>query len=355
MSRIFRDSSVLNQFGSPSINSNTLANRPTFGQPGRLFVSTDTLAIFRDTGTAWDNLTDNPGNIGTLQEVTTNGNQTTLSIEILARESLFTKTFDTSDIGGDVTQIINIGSNVNLSNAVLGIHNLFSESYKTITSNVTFESDSHIDNTYIYNAISNNSLSSKIITVTQGTFINALSGIRINSIFNSINSLTVSHYASIIVNPLTITNGTITNYYGLLINDSTGSTISNKWGVYQNGANDTNFFAGILQQGNKSTNWISIEGNTILGRYGAGLNNLNLQSFGLTVIANGNYSWFTTSGNLVLGSNTVDTTRKLQVNGQAEFITTVGTGTHTTSGNHLPIWVNGVQYWLALLNPPILP
>jgi hypothetical protein len=191
MSRIFRDSSVLNQFGSPSINSNTLANRPTFGQPGRLFVSTDTLAIFRDTGTAWDNLTDNPGNIGTLQEVTTNGNTTNLNISINARESLFSKTFDTDDIGGDSTAILNIGSNVNLSNAVLGIHNIFSESYKTITSNVTFEADSHIDNTYIYNAISNNSLSSKTITVTQGTFINALSGLRIQSNFNSINSLTV--------------------------------------------------------------------------------------------------------------------------------------------------------------------
>jgi hypothetical protein len=33
--------------------------------------------------------------------------------------------------------------------------------------------------------------------------------------------------------------------------------------------------------------------------------------------------------------------------------TTVATGVHTTSGNHLPIVVNGVTYWLALLNPVI--
>jgi len=45
----------------------------------------------------------------------------------------------------------------------------------------------------------------------------------------------------------------------------------------------------------------------------------------------------------------------LLVNGEQEWTLTVGTGTHTTSGNHLPVWVNGVQYWLALLNPPILP
>ena len=82
MSRIFRDSSILNQFGSPSINSNTLANRPTFGQPGRLFVSTDTLAIYRDTGSAWDNLTAGGGTIGTLQQVTTLGSRTNQNIFI---------------------------------------------------------------------------------------------------------------------------------------------------------------------------------------------------------------------------------------------------------------------------------
>jgi len=167
MSRIFRDSSVLNQFGSPSINSNTFANRPAFGQPGRLFVSTDTLAIFRDTGTAWDNLTDNPGNIGTLQEVTTNGNQTTVNIQILARESLFSKTFDTSDIGGDATNMINIGSNVNLSSNVLGINNIYSESFKTITSNITLEDDSFHDNTFLYSAINNNSLNQLLPQIPQ--------------------------------------------------------------------------------------------------------------------------------------------------------------------------------------------
>jgi len=263
MSRIFRDSSVLNQFGSPSINSNTFANRPAFGQPGRLFVSTDTLAIFRDTGTAWDNLTDNPGNIGTLQEVTTNGNQTTVNIQILARESLFSKTFDTSDIGGDATNMINIGSNVNLSSNVLGINNIYSESFKTITSNITLEDDSFHDNTFLYSAINNNSLSPKTITVTQGTFINALSSLRIQSIFSGTNSLNISHYASIIVNPLTITNTTITNYYGLLINNSTGSTITNRYGIYQDGINDNNYFAAKINIGNSNTTFNSSQLNVL--------------------------------------------------------------------------------------------
>ena len=62
--------------------------------------------------------------------------------------------------------------------------------------------------------------------------------------------------------------------------------------------------------------------------------------------------FFESTGNFRIGTGT-DSNRKLQVVGEAEFITTVGTGTHTTSGNHLPIWVNNVKYWIALLNPPV--
>jgi len=45
---------VTNQKGSPAIYSDTLANRPAAGFIGRLFVSTDTLEIYRDNGTTWD-------------------------------------------------------------------------------------------------------------------------------------------------------------------------------------------------------------------------------------------------------------------------------------------------------------
>jgi hypothetical protein len=51
---MFVDFNILNQLGSPSINSNTFANRPAAGQTGRLFVSTDTYEIYRDNGTTWD-------------------------------------------------------------------------------------------------------------------------------------------------------------------------------------------------------------------------------------------------------------------------------------------------------------
>lgn len=45
---------VINQQGSPALFSAILANRPAFGYTGRIFISTDTREIYRDTGTSWE-------------------------------------------------------------------------------------------------------------------------------------------------------------------------------------------------------------------------------------------------------------------------------------------------------------
>jgi hypothetical protein len=59
------DLSILNQKGTPMFNSDIFANRPTFGIPGRIFISTNTLEIYRDTGSAW-NLLGGGGGGGTI-------------------------------------------------------------------------------------------------------------------------------------------------------------------------------------------------------------------------------------------------------------------------------------------------
>ena len=64
MSNISVDYDVLNQRGSPAWFTDTFANIPTAGFVGRMFISTDTFAFYRDTGTGWD-LIGGPG-IGTL-------------------------------------------------------------------------------------------------------------------------------------------------------------------------------------------------------------------------------------------------------------------------------------------------
>jgi hypothetical protein len=64
VSTISVDYDVLNQRGSPAWFSDTFANIPTFGFKGRMFISIDTFAFYRDTGTGWD-LIGGPGS-GTL-------------------------------------------------------------------------------------------------------------------------------------------------------------------------------------------------------------------------------------------------------------------------------------------------
>jgi hypothetical protein len=403
MARILRDSGVLNQFGSPSLNSNTLANRPAFGQRGRLFISTDTLAIFRDTGSSWDNLTDNPGNIGTLQEVTTNGNTTTLGIFAGASGSLtagrllevkgkslltdtsgnvlyiglpsitpnsatldvygYTILRNTVDTSANLGPLLYLQYSLNYNGTQLSgfANSIFAQDIYNVSANTTVASSTQSGTSLAINTYKFTNAATITFTQPSGT-IRAASAITAYSQFQNTAAGTITHAAGLCILGVENIGGSalnITNNYQLLINasDEFASTATftpaNQYGIYQAGINDKNFFRAIIQQGNTSGAWISLEGNSILGRFGAGLNDFFIQTFSLTFLTNGNYSKIFSDGSFVIGSNTVNTTRKLQVNGEQEWITPTATGTHTTSGNHLPIWVNGQQYWLALLNPVI--
>jgi hypothetical protein len=65
------DLSILNQRQTPAFYADTLANRPSAGFVGRIFVSTDTFAFYRDNGTTWD-LIGGPGT-GTITGSGANG------------------------------------------------------------------------------------------------------------------------------------------------------------------------------------------------------------------------------------------------------------------------------------------
>jgi hypothetical protein len=65
------DLSILNQRQTPAFYADTLANRPAAGFVGRIFVSTDTFAFYRDNGTTWD-LIGGPGT-GTITGSGANG------------------------------------------------------------------------------------------------------------------------------------------------------------------------------------------------------------------------------------------------------------------------------------------
>jgi hypothetical protein len=55
---------ILNQKATPAFFADTLANRPAPSFVGRIFISTDTLDLYRDTGTAW--LLLSPSSTGTI-------------------------------------------------------------------------------------------------------------------------------------------------------------------------------------------------------------------------------------------------------------------------------------------------
>jgi hypothetical protein len=391
MSRIFRDSSVLNQFGSPSINSNTLANRPTFGQPGRLFVSTDTLAIFRDTGSAWDNLTAGGGTIGTLQQVTTLGSRSNRDI-FLGPDAVTPSTGVNLDVYGyqivrnTVDSTAGLGPifysqyTINYNGTTLSgfANSVFAQDIYNVSANTTVASSTQSGTSLNINTYKFSSASTITYTQPAGT-IRAATALTAYSQFQNTAVGTITHAAGITILGIENIGGSglnITNNYQLLINASnefaSTATVTNRWGIYQNGSIDYNYFAASVTIGETAADFggykLNVNGNircsntlvtTNIAATSTATNILLPQFPSPTLIlgtTGGSISMtmYNNTGDIFIGTSATQTTRKLTVRGEQEFLLTVGTGAHTTSGNHLPIWVNGVLYWLALLNP-VLP
>jgi len=331
---MFVNFNILNQLGSPAINSNVFANRPAAGQTGRLFVSTDTFEIYRDNGTTWD-LIGGPGSstitgtgtatqvayftssqaigssanlywdntntrlgIGTstpgvrldvhgtgnmlhlnstsatanalmsFQRTGTNvwrlGDQyngganffelhnTALSnnaIEVLAASNeatfLSTKTYSTGNaIGIRVQHNLTIPNGVNVGLAALGGVN--SNLNLTLQGSTTVAATGRQG---LEGSTSINFTGAGTLTMTQSSTVRAFSALSSVYAFNGSAVGTITHLAGLRIcfpdNPGSAVN--ITNNYALLINDQTTGTgtvtYTNRWGIYQEGASDLNYFA----------------------------------------------------------------------------------------------------------------
>jgi hypothetical protein len=362
MARIYRDSSVLNQFGSPSLNSNTFANRPAAGQNGRLFVSTDTLAIYRDTGSAWDNLTAGGGSIGTLQQVTTLGNRTNQKIFI--GPTVVTPTNNDLDVYGYSLVRNTVDSQSNLGpifysqytinyngTALSGFANsMFAQDIYNVGASTSIASSTQAGtslniNTYKFTNVAT-------ITMQQpGGTIRAASAITAYSQFQNTAAGTLTHASAICILGIENIGGSalnITDNYQLLINASdefaSSATFTRQWGIYQNGANDVNYFYGNTIIG--GTNPIDsgykfrVNGNVRLDALGLGgviQSGFVLDCTGLAIFRSYSTYFY---GTLEIVQNTQP----------FKITTTTATGVHTATAQHLPIMVNGVQYYLQLLN-----
>jgi hypothetical protein len=331
--RLGVDLSILNQKGTPAFYSDIFANRPAFGYAGRVFISTDTGAIYEDTGSAWVLIADaGAGTTGTLQQVTTNGNTTTQGLVVTSGNvAIGTATagapLDIHSTGTNAQfngtgtnnayvffqnagtskwrlgNFYNAGANsfdiYDTTNATtrLSVRNtgeVLITGYNTISNTPTFASSGNYASNPSLNLTvpasstfnsgasfagmassllntwqGNNTIASGAvmagfigvnrqsfnaagyaITLTQGSAgIRAVAGMQVLQQTGGSFNGTVSHGASLLVQgvyPTTAANITYTNYYGLLINqldEYGGVTFTNRWGIYQGGATDTNYFA----------------------------------------------------------------------------------------------------------------
>jgi hypothetical protein len=106
---------ILNQKDTPAFYADTLANRPAAGFTGRVFISTDTLDLYRDTGTTWVLLS--PSSTGTITGSGAAGQVTYFSAasSITGSNNLF---YDTGNS--------RLGINTNTPTAPLDVHSSLS-------------------------------------------------------------------------------------------------------------------------------------------------------------------------------------------------------------------------------------
>jgi hypothetical protein len=82
------DNQVTNQLNVPIMLANNYINRPTAGIFGRLFISNDTYQIFQDRVSGWSLIADAGSGSSNLEQVTQNGNTTTIGIYVIGSGTL---------------------------------------------------------------------------------------------------------------------------------------------------------------------------------------------------------------------------------------------------------------------------
>ena len=260
---IVLDLSILNQKGTPMFNSDLTANRPAAGIVGRIFIAIDApYGIFRDTGTAWDQISNaattattiytGDGTLTGTRTISSGGfqlvfnPQTTFSssltagtggssFAVLGSNTLtFAAAFSSSNIGNVYSANGAINAQIFSGNATFAQANLASAMVNV--NKIDFSSAGHT------------------ITMTQSTApgIRAMTGVQNQIQFTGSHNGTISHAAvsqnlGFFRDTGSTRTLTITNAYSFLINPlddyGAGFTFTNRWGIYQAGASDTNYFA----------------------------------------------------------------------------------------------------------------
>ena len=350
--------SVLNLKATPGIYADAFANRPAAGYPGRVFIDTDnpSTGMYRDTGTVWVQIAETAtSDVDTLQNVTDNGNTTTNSISvghastpvaIIDARTPFTNLNNADSFCVAANTARNITSNasfgVNYVNTVYGFQSLVFNGNATIGNGGINSAGNFI------NFLNNNTTGT--VSVTQAATIRAIAGTQTGIYYNTGAASTVFTHVAALKTLQPINTGSlpalVTNNYGLLVADNTANsgtiTYTNRWGIYQEGASDKNYFAAnvLIKSTTDNGNALQVTGNAnITGNLGLGTSSptykLNVLasagtqaifqagqtgvSNGYTINSNGTnltYQWYNggneamrldASGNLGLGTSSPQT------------------------------------------------
>jgi hypothetical protein len=341
------DLSMLNQRQTPAFYADVLANRPAAGFVGRIFVSTNTFAFYRDNGTGWD-LIGGPGT-GTVTGsgaagqvafwsgaslitgennlwwdsvnnhfgINTNTPATALDVHhdqsTLVQLNQTVVTNDTRiafqnsgtalwrigsfyNAGANDFNIFNVNTNSNSVSfnrtnnaATFGGTILNNILNTTITANASSDfSNTFTPTTTITDVNSYNLIARYKLNLTNGVY-NSTGNTNATAIYGFVNidgnNGTISTQSirgitsglAIALSPIKLADyrnyqvntpealvigSTITNVYGLFISQQKGAsnlTITNGWGVYQNGSSDNNYFNGSLFVGSNVNNGFKLE------------------------------------------------------------------------------------------------
>jgi hypothetical protein len=352
---IVLDLSILNQKGTPMFNSDLTANRPAAAIVGRIFIATDSpYGIFRDTGTSWDqissaggadtNIYNTDGTLTGTRTVSSGGfqlvfnPQTTFfssltastgasSFSVLGSNALtFAAAFSSSNIGNVYGANGAINSQTFLGNATFAQANLASAMVNV--NKITLDSGGHT------------------ITMTQSTApgIRAMTAVQNQIQYTGTHNGTISHAAisqnlGFFRDTGAIRTLTITNAYSLLLNPlddyGAGFTFTNRFGIYQAGTSDINYFAARVGIGTTTpTAPLQVVGTATATAFGSNLlfssgsDDLGLATQGGTV----GLSMKATTRNVQIytGVQPGDNTYRLQVYGDA-FVKGSGDTSATSS------------------------
>jgi hypothetical protein len=281
------DLSILNQKGTPMFYSDTLAARPAFGIAGRIFISIDSpYGIFRDTGSAWDQIAGSGGGgitgSGTLNTIAmftpsgtaigdsaitqTGSNVTVTARNLIVTNGAFTLSHTHNPVNGTfnpygeqiaVTNTINAGVTWT---ALLAFFNTSSLQNNQWNGSASFGNGSYTTNNLNLSPITFNAAGATITSTQASGGIRAWANQILQLRIDGTNNGTYTHYAnSVIYGDFAASTArfTITNRYGYLVNNldeySAGHTYTNRWAFYNAGINDNNFFAGKVGIGSGYT------------------------------------------------------------------------------------------------------